>query len=155
MALMEHGQPRNSYGGVWAMFSCTTSHSTSWGLFLPHPHSIVEGPSIIFNPKTSSQQGEKLEIATVQKPTFWRAKIAQIWYWTVKSNGESIGMNLKENLGALATPKPMGKPSFCSPENQWRIWVIHWQNGEKSKCGCWNRGWVCLINPVKAEISGS
>ena len=40
------------------------------GLLLPHPHSIVKGRSIIFDPKTSSQQGEKPEIATVQKPTF-------------------------------------------------------------------------------------
>ena len=119
------------------------------------PIPLWKDPASFSIQKTSSQQGEKPEIATVQKPTFWRAKNAQIWYWTVKSNGGSIGMNLRANLGALATPKSMEKPSFCSPENQWRIWVIRWQNGEKSKCGCWNRGWVCLINPVKAEISGS
>jgi hypothetical protein len=69
-------------------------------------------------PKNELPTGRKPKIATVREPTFWEAKNVPIWDWTEKSNGGSIGRNLGANLGAIATPKAMGKPSFNGPENQ-------------------------------------
>ena len=86
----------------------------------------------------------KPDIETLQEPMFWRAKNAQNWYLAVKSNGGSIDMNLGVKLRVLDTLKSIGKPSFYSPEIQWRDRVIWWQNCEKSKCECWNRGLDCL-----------
>ena len=86
----------------------------------------------------------KPKIETVQEPTFWRAKNTQNWYLTMKSNRGWIYKKLGANLRVLDTPNSIGKPSFYSLEIQWQDIVIWWQNCEKSKCECWNKGLHCL-----------